>query len=198
MEGCIFFLVWHCDGKVYQPHALRLFLSISYFFTPEGHGNAYIVSSVHCLSSPWCCNTSESHRPLVSCWKHQFLFHLVLCWLIIAACYFELLFYYGFLVFCSWPFCLRIMALSYLPSILRMVMVWPHVSLLSYGPCCLLSPIPLRAFFLFVFLLYFMDSLIPSSLSAFLYFVISLLFISFFGTFGTPSCLLLTTRWFHA
>ena len=83
-------IVWNstlCSviSMVCQQHAL---LTASLFFPqrPRAMETLTMVSSVYCLCSPSCCITSESHRPLVSCWKHQFLFHLVLCWPIIDCC----------------------------------------------------------------------------------------------------------------
>ena len=44
-----------CDCRVYLPligdFSLNLFCSV-FLFIPQGHGNAYMVSSVHCLGSP--------------------------------------------------------------------------------------------------------------------------------------------------
>ena len=104
---------------------------------PRAMETLTMVSSVYCLRSPSCCITSESHRPLVSCWKHQFLFHLVLCWPIIDRC---LLLFVVVL--------LRLLVLFRLTTLwLRFEMVWPYESLLSYGSCCFPSPIPSRALF---------------------------------------------------
>ena len=125
-----------CD--LYGVPATCFVCSLNFFSQrPRAMETLTMVSSVYCLRSPSCCITSESHRPLVSCWKHQFLFHLVLCWLIIDRC---LLLFVVVL--------LRLLVLFRLTTLwLRFEMVWPYESLLSYGSCCFPSPIPSRALF---------------------------------------------------
>ena len=156
-----------------------------------------MVSSVHCLCSPLCCNTSESHRPLVSCWKHLFLFHLVLCWLITDVCtvVFVLLWLFG----SSWLFALGLWLYLICPLFLGwwwygLMFPYSRMAHVAFHPPSLLGRLSLCFTFWYPF--------IPFGFPFFLefYFVLSLLFLFLLVLESSwiPSSLLLTTCWFHA